>query len=182
MLTQDRLKELMRYDEETGILTRRVSTSSNARAGDIAGSKDKDGYLVIRIDKKLYRAHRLAFLYVYGRFPEEFTDHINGIRDDNRISNLREVTRQENMQNQKKRTRPDMSMPTGVVVNKHKGIPNACRAYWHDISWKLRGSPSFNFKKCWGQELALAQAISYREARIAELVEQGAGYTERHWV
>lgn len=181
MITQDRLRELLHYDPDTGIFTRLVSTGWRGKVGDVAGYKNPDGYLVIMIDYKLYLAHRLAWLYTYGRFPE-VTDHINGVRDDNRIVNLREVTNWENAQNKKKHTRPDMSLPTGVQVAKKnsKWEPISYRAHWHDISWKTRYSPSFNFIKCWSQEKAFSLAIAYREARISELMEQGASYTDRH--
>jgi hypothetical protein len=97
MLTQERLKELMTYDESTGIFTR---IKSIQRAGYRVSDKlNVDGYLALCIDYKLYLQHRVAWLYVYGQFPEGHLDHINRIKTDNRIINLRKVTDFENRQN-----------------------------------------------------------------------------------
>lgn len=63
------------------------------------GSLDKDGYLIIKIKKKQYKAHRLVYAFFNGKFPEQEIDHINRIRTDNRIDNLRAVTRIENVRN-----------------------------------------------------------------------------------
>lgn len=99
VLTQERLKHFLEYDENTG----EFKWKFNRRglfAGDIAGSVSKDsGYICIRVDKRLYRAHRLAWLYVYGKWPDDCIDHINHNRQDNRICNLREATKQDNQQN-----------------------------------------------------------------------------------
>ena len=101
-LTQARLKELLRYDPETGIFTRIKSISPTARIGDIAGCIDKStGYLRIRIDYVLYYSHRLAFLYVEGVWPDVHVDHISGIRDDNRWENLRHADDALNSKNMK---------------------------------------------------------------------------------
>lgn len=95
MLTQERLKELLSYDEETGSF---VWLKTNHK-GKVAGCTEKDGYRVIAVDRRQYFAHRLAWLYVHGRFPVDGIDHINRIRNDNRIANLREATPYENAQN-----------------------------------------------------------------------------------
>lgn len=102
MLTQAKLKEVLHYDPETGVFTWKVPIANCIRVGAVAGSKDSYGYHKIAIKGKTYKAHRLAWLYTHGKFPEEAIDHINGIRDDNRIANLRAVTAQENQRNQKK--------------------------------------------------------------------------------
>lgn len=99
MITQDRLKELLRYDPETGFFTWVAPTNSRLSKGSIAGHKQKDGYIVIKLDGKSYRAHRLAFLYIDGIFPEVWVDHINGSRNDNRFSNFRKASISENMFN-----------------------------------------------------------------------------------
>jgi hypothetical protein len=99
-LTQDRLKELLHYAPETGLFTWKVKSASHILVGDIIDGIDLHGYTLIGIGYKNFKAHRLAFLYMLGRLPKE-VDHINRIRHDNRWSNLREVTRAENMWNRK---------------------------------------------------------------------------------
>lgn len=99
LLTQERLKKLLEYDTETGQFMWRVFRASNAKTGDIAGSLKVDGYVSLCVDGIQYQAHRLAWLYVYGSFPKFYIDHINGIKHDNRISNLREVDQSLNMRN-----------------------------------------------------------------------------------
>lgn len=92
-LTADRLRELFIYEPETGIFTRRIAHGRHGcfRAGVEAGSFDNKGYVVIRIDQRIYKAHRLAWLYVHGAWPVYDIDHINRIKNDNRISNLRDA-------------------------------------------------------------------------------------------
>lgn len=97
-ITQQRLKELLHYNSETGIFTNRVSRC-RAPAGIISGCDDGSGYIRIIIDYRRYRAHRLAWLYMFGKFPDGDTDHINGIRSDNRIANLRDISSDANKQN-----------------------------------------------------------------------------------
>lgn len=101
-ISAQRVRELFLYDPETGVLTRRVRTPTRNNAGEKAGSRNGSGHLQTRVDGRLVSVHRIAWLYVYGRLPENQIDHINGIRDDNRIANLREATNAENMQNQKR--------------------------------------------------------------------------------
>lgn len=97
-LTQVRIKELMDYDQSTGIFIRLVGYG-NVRSGNVAGSKSRDGYRMTMIDGHRYANHRLAFLYVTGEFPDGQVDHINGNRSDNRFCNLRIVSNAENAQN-----------------------------------------------------------------------------------
>jgi hypothetical protein len=97
-LTQSRLKELLIYDPDTGIFRRRIACGI-AVAGSTPGNINAMGYLDISIGCKRYYAHRLAWLYVYGEWPSLEIDHINCDRLDNRISNLRDVTHHQNMNN-----------------------------------------------------------------------------------
>jgi len=99
MLTQDVLKELLEYDPLTGVFTRKVVTSNSVRIGDVAGNAHIGGYWEISILNKKYLAHRLAFLYMTGAFPDKFVDHINMVRSDNRWCNLRKASNGENMCN-----------------------------------------------------------------------------------
>ena len=91
MLTQSELKSLLTYDPKTGVFTRYGKVPCTYRGG----------YLLLRVKRKLYSAHRLAWLWVHGEFPEVQIDHINGVKDDNRIENLRNVTSRQNAQNAK---------------------------------------------------------------------------------
>jgi len=100
-LTQAELKRQLHYDPDTGIFTRLISNTNNVKCGDVAGYKDSRGYLTIRVNLILYASHRLAWLYCHGYFPEHQIDHKNGIRNDNRIRNIREASSSCNMQNQK---------------------------------------------------------------------------------
>ena len=97
-LTQERLKKFYLYDPQTGIFER-IKRMGGHLPNKVAGYKNPNGYIYIQMDGKNYRAHRLAWLYVYGEFPKNHIDHINKIKDDNRIENLRDVTHKVNIQN-----------------------------------------------------------------------------------
>ena len=97
-ITADELRSILHYNPLTGVFTRRES-AGNRLAGSVAGSLSSHGYILIGLLGKRYRAHRLAWLYVYGTWPKHDIDHINRNRSDNRICNLRDVTRQQNMCN-----------------------------------------------------------------------------------
>lgn len=102
MLTAEEAKRLLSYDPETGILTWRVSLSNRVKVGDAAACKDSRGYSQVKIKGNLYRIHRIIMLMVNGVFPPSDIDHVNRNRSDNRLCNLRCVTRSENMRNAKK--------------------------------------------------------------------------------
>lgn len=96
-LTQQRLKELLHYDAQTGIFTRRISLSNRTPVGSIAGSVNKsDGYIYITVDAKREAAHRLAWFYVYGVWPKGLLDHKDTIKTHNWIDNLREADKSTN--------------------------------------------------------------------------------------
>lgn len=98
-LTAERLRELFIYTLDTGMFVNRINRSPRAMTGMVAGSLTKDGYLVIRIDRAIYKAHRLAWLYVHGVWPSNLLDHKNRIKVDNRIDNLRLADKTLNGQN-----------------------------------------------------------------------------------
>jgi len=117
MITQARLKEVLAYDSESGLFTWKVSRNG-VSAGKVAGNVHKNtGYVAIKIDYIVHSAHRLAFLYMTGAFPENQTDHINGVTHDNRWRNLRPVTISENLRNQAK-GKNNRSGITGVCWEK----------------------------------------------------------------
>lgn len=98
ILNQKLLSELFEYKE--GYLYWKISPNSNVKIGNKAGSIRKDGYWRIGIKNKAHTAHRVIFLYHHGYLPQNI-DHINGIKTDNRIENLRAATTRQNQLNSK---------------------------------------------------------------------------------
>ena len=99
-LNSTQVHETLRYDQETGNFIWLVSKGSK-KAGEIAGTINDDGYIIIRVNGKRYMAHRIAWFLLKGKMPDGDIDHINGNRKDNRIENLRDVSRSVNLQNQR---------------------------------------------------------------------------------
>jgi hypothetical protein len=96
MITQEELKSKYHYDSETGIFTK-------IKTGKVMGSFDiTTGYIKIMFNRQRFAFHRLAWFYVHGVWPKEQIDHINGIRHDNRLCNLREANYHQNALNRKK--------------------------------------------------------------------------------
>ncbi len=120
MITQEELKRLYNYNKETGIFTRRVSAGGR-KVGEVAGSikTERTGYkrVVISVHNKPYKAHRLAWLYVYGKIPDDIISHIDGNAVNNAISNLEAVSRSINCMNTTIRS-DNKSGVTGVVWSK----------------------------------------------------------------
>jgi len=102
-LDQARVKELLDYDEVSGLFRWRKLTSNRAKIGAVAGGITKGGYLRISLDNHSFAAHRLAWFYTHGVMPPAQIDHINGVRTDNRIANLRLASHSENMHNSRPR-------------------------------------------------------------------------------
>lgn len=121
-LTQEYVKNRFEYDEITGVFTwKNPSAKRKCLKGRVVGGFDRYGYLSTGINKKHYRLHRLAWLYVYGKNPDGDIDHINGIKSDNRIENLREVSCTENQQNRKCANVNNKSGLLGVSKEKRYG-------------------------------------------------------------
>jgi len=123
MLTQKRLKHLLDYDPVTGVFVWKVRASNSVSVGAVAGCMDTGKYCVIVVDKTLYKAHRLVWLYMTGKMPCGQVDHINGVRNDNRLVNLREASHGENQRNALKRA---------DNTSGYKGVS------WHTASGKWR--------------------------------------------
>lgn len=120
MITQERLKELLHYNPDTGIFTNRITRSSNAIIGNVSGcvyNSNGKTYRLIRIDNTNYRVHRLAWLYITGSFPNKNIDHIDGDGTNNKFSNLRSVDQQENQRNKRKYANNKSGL-SGVFFNR----------------------------------------------------------------
>ena len=101
MLLLAELKDYLHYYRRTGLFIR-LKKSERARIGDVAGYLNEKGYVIIKVKGRLYRAHRLAWFYVYGVWPKGRLDHRDTIKHHNWIKNLREATNQQNLQNRGK--------------------------------------------------------------------------------
>lgn len=119
MITHRELKEELRYEPDTGLFFW-VKKAQGRRVLAPAGHTCKDGYVHIYIFGKLYRAHRLAWMYVHGEFPKVFIDHANGNTSDNRLCNLREADTSQNSHNAKTASN-NKSGYKGVSFNKSSG-------------------------------------------------------------
>lgn len=131
-LTQQVMRTLLEYNQETGILVWRTRQQqwfksvanctawNKQNAGHIAFTNPLSGYLSGRIFNRPYLAHRVIWLWMVGRWPDQEIDHINRVRNDNRWFNLREVTRAENARNLS--TRADNSSGAhGVMWDARRG-------------------------------------------------------------
>jgi hypothetical protein len=104
VITYSELKETLIYYPDTGIFIWKKRQGQRGIIGNVAGAITAKGYLSIKVFGKSYLLHRLAWLYMFGEWPSNHIDHINGDGMDNRISNIRDVTRFGNQQNQRKAT------------------------------------------------------------------------------
>jgi hypothetical protein len=102
-ITADYLRGLLSYDPDTGIFRWKISRCSKRPVGSIAGFPAQ-GYINIGIDRKTYRAHVLAWLYMTGEWPRKNLDHEDTDKSNNRFKNLREATKSQNGANMKGRS------------------------------------------------------------------------------
>jgi hypothetical protein len=110
----EKIKQCFRYNPETGEITRSDRKNSN-------GSLDFYGYRIIKIKGRQYKAHRLAWFLHYGQMPIGVIDHINSIKDDNRILNLRDVTQTENVKFTQRKPNAETKQ-IGVHIDRTKGL------------------------------------------------------------
>lgn len=129
MLTKDYLNSIFEYKDGNLYYKERIG---KMLAGQKAGSLRQSGYVAIVVNKVPRYAHRLIFMMHYGYFPK-FIDHINGVKNDNRIENLREATKNQNAWN-----------TTKTILNT-SGVKNV---YWskRDKKWNVRISANGTYK------------------------------------
>lgn len=123
MITQERLKELLHYDPDTGSFTRKIRRGPQAPTGPITNQIHPRGYIYIQLDGNKYQAHRLAWFYIHGELPTQL-DHIDNDGTNNQISNLRPATPQQNQFN--KRRSSKHATPKGVHYDPERNKWRAC--------------------------------------------------------
>lgn len=135
-LSANDLSRDLAYDPESGVFTWLTDRGNKVRAGDVAGSPDKDGYTLIFVRGRARKAHRLAFLLMTGMEPAGEVDHINGDRSDNRWSNLRELGRAANCQNKLAAHRQNKSGLLGVSTGRRGFTANIkCNGARHYLGY-----------------------------------------------
>lgn len=123
-LTVSRLRHVLDYEPDTGVFRWRVTGSGISRAGAVAGAESNSGggkrYIKIRVDGKLYFAHRLAWLWTHGAWPDSQIDHIDGDGLNNSMRNLRKSNQTQNLGNTSKRS---------LSKERYKGITRRGRSW-----------------------------------------------------
>lgn len=114
------IREVLEYNPLTGFFFWKVPTTNAVEVGSVAGGLTEDGYVVIRVFKRLYRAHRLAFAFIHGRWPSGDVDHRDLIRTNNAASNLRECSKSENQCNRTRQSNGASGFK-GVTYDKQTG-------------------------------------------------------------
>lgn len=162
-LVPETIPELLSYDPETGILRWKAKPSRQVSIGDIAGYINQDGYVAIKIAGKGYCAHRIAWMLTYGEFPSGYLDHINGVRHDNRIINLRVACPSQNAANGPIRS----NNTTGV-----KGLVQAKSGNWFGrVVWKRK---TYVTRTCRSRDEACLELERLRESLHGEFANHGA--------
>ena len=160
-ITQNQLRELLRYDPETGLLWwMRRKSGSRYPITVPAGVTRKDGYRVIGLNYGRHYGHHLAWLYMTGEWPENEIDHINGDPSDNRWVNLRAATHAQNLAN-KKREKGNVSGYKGVWLEQNN-------KYYCDVranGIKVRGGPFLTAEAAFALREAIAKILHGEFAR-----------------
>lgn len=159
-MDQTYVQELFEYKD--GNLYWKKPLSYKTRVGSVAGSLKSTGYVVTQINGKFYKNHRLVFMLHHGYFPP-CIDHINGIRSDNRIENLREASRTQNQYN-KKISGNSLTNIKNVLFNKITG------------KWQVRiriNGQRINFGSYDNPEIAELVAIEARNKHHGEFANHG---------
>lgn len=153
-ITLSRVKEVLFFEPQTGRFFWIKPTARNVKIGSMAGRKLKDGYRIVCIDRLRIFEHRLVWLFLYGTFPNDEVDHINHIRDDNKPSNLRLVSRLENNQNK------------SIGKNNSSGFVGIC---WNKVGKNWMASISINSKRIHlGYFKNIEDAVNAREIASAQ--------------
>lgn len=163
-LTYERANELLRYEPETGKLYWKVNRGTRGKAGHEAGHVtflSGIPYIQIGVDGALYSTHRVAWLLHFGKWPEGDIDHINGNGLDNRITNLRDVSRSMNLRNRRR----SCNNTSGCI-----GV------HWHKPRRKWQARVGIDGKQ---KHIGMFDDIEAAEAAVKKFRAKH-GYTKRH--
>lgn len=150
MITQKELKELLRYNPDTGVFTWINNMNQKAMSGDVAGHIESNGYSRVMVNQKRYMTHRLAWFYMTGKWPKNEIDHIDHNPSNNAFFNLREATPSANKRN-KSKSKNNTSGVTGV--------------YWAKLQSKWFAQIKLNNKStCFGYFTDKFEAICARKS------------------
>ena len=152
------VKEYFDYCGKTGMLYAKKRQSNNAVLGKASGWQQPNGYWRMSIKGKSYQAHRLVWLYHNGKMPLNDIDHINGVKNDNRIENLRDISHKLNTQNRNRAARNNKLGIMGVTLKSGKYVASI----W--VNGKSKRLGAFD-------DLELAEFV-YQEAK--HLYHQGS--------
>lgn len=128
-ITAEELRKHFHYDPVTGVFTRLTRKNSH-------GSIDRDGYLILKINRRQFKGHRMAWLYVYGVLPTHNIDHRNRIRADNRIDNLRDATQAVNVENTTRHPNPETGV-IGVYIDRTRGLKKKYATKRHGKTYRF---------------------------------------------
>lgn len=158
MIEVDTLRELLAYSPDTGILSWRIG-QGHVMAGSAAGGRDSYGYLRVKVRGKFYKAHRIAWAITHGAWPVGKIDHRDGIRDNNRIANLRDVSNTTNMQNLKRAHIDNLS---------GSAVPGVC--------WRKRDEIFAARAKIGGVDIHIGHFATLAEAELASIEYRRKNY------
>lgn len=127
-ITAEVLRAIVTYEPDTGVFRWNIRPGQSVHAGQIACNRRADGYLAMQYQNRLYKAHRLAWLYMTGAWPIETVDHINRDTADNRWDNLRLASRAQQTANRKTRSKTGFK---GVAFCPQKGAKPYRAVFYH---------------------------------------------------
>lgn len=118
----EKIKSIFQYDQYTGNLYWKIRPSQRVKAGDLAGGKaNSEGYLTVKFNGRAFLSHRVCWACHYGSWPSSQIDHINGVKTDNRIENLRIATFRLNRENLRTAMRTNKTGLLGVTPHRKTG-------------------------------------------------------------
>ncbi len=157
----DYFRSHLSYCEESGLMYWVKKPSNRVNIGELAGTVNRQGYLVVTVRRQKIQGHRVAWLLHHGKWPKHQIDHVDGNRSNNRISNLRDATHVQNMQN------------TAMFRNNRSGCMG--------VRWNNKSSRWVSFIGHGGKRISLGTHTSLLEAAARRKSREiSLGYHPNH--